>query len=114
VDHLGGLKDASDAAAKLADLDSDYDVEYLHPDLTFREALLTQMHSSGARLAIKAGLMPTASPLSQVLDPLLTQARKIQRLQDPRGLFAYCWCQEPFGQPIGGSRTGLKALTNPR
>ncbi len=114
VDHLGGLKDASDAAAKLADLDSDYEVEYLHPDLTFREALLTQLHSSGVRLAIKAGLMPGALPLSQVLDPLLAQARKIQRLQDPRGLFAYCWCEEPIGQSIGGSRSGLRALTSPR
>ncbi len=110
VDHLGGLKDASDAAAKLADLGSDYDVEYLHPDLTLREELLTQLRSETTRLAVKAGLIPAVSPLAQALDPLLAQARKISRLQDPRGLYAYCWCQEP----IGSSATAFKALTSPR
>ena len=33
VDHLGGLKDATDAAAKIAELGADYDVEYIEPEL---------------------------------------------------------------------------------
>ena len=110
VDHLGGLKDASNAAAKLADLDDEYEVEYLHQDLTLREALLSQFRGGSAMLAIRAGLMPPALPLSQALDPLLAQARKIARLQDPRGLYAYCWCQEP----LGSAKLPFKALTSPR
>jgi protease-4 len=32
VDHLGGLKDASDAAAKLAELGNDYDADYIESE----------------------------------------------------------------------------------
>jgi hypothetical protein len=38
------------------------------------------------------------------LDPLLEQARSIAKLNDPRGLYAYCWCREP--------QTSLKAQFN--
>src|ERR1700730_11046661 len=43
VDHLGGLKDASDAAAKLAELGSDYSVDYIESELSLREELLMQL-----------------------------------------------------------------------
>src|ERR1700693_3284249 len=45
VDHLGGLKDASDAAAKLAQLSADYDVDYIEPELSLRQQLLMQLRS---------------------------------------------------------------------
>jgi protease IV len=105
VDHLGGLKDATDAAAKLADLGNDYDTEYLQQDLSLREELLTQLRSEGGRLAVRAGLVPS-TPLTRALDPLLGEAAKIAALKDPRGLFSYCWCTEP------GS--ALRGLTSPR
>ena len=38
VDHLGGLKDATDAAAKLAELGSDYDVDYIETELSLEGA----------------------------------------------------------------------------
>jgi protease-4 len=97
VDHLGGLKDASDAAAKLAELGSDYEVDYIESDLSLREQLLMQLRSQGVRLGRMVGLVAPASPLEQVLDPVLDQARTIARLNDPRGLYAYCWCREPRG-----------------
>ena len=104
VDHLGGLKDASDAAAKLAELGNDYDVDYIEPDLTLREELLLQLRSQSMRLAQLTGLIAPRSELQQVLDPLLDQARAIAKLNDPRGLYAYCWCREPRGirQALGG------------
>ena len=105
VDHLGGLKDATDAAAKLADLGNDYDTEYLQQDLSLREELLTQLRTQGMTLAVRAGLV-NESPLQAAIDPLLEQARTIAALKDPRGLFSYCWCREPA--------SALKALTSPR
>ena len=39
VDHLGGLKDAIDAAAKIAELGTDYEVEYIEPELSLRRAV---------------------------------------------------------------------------
>jgi protease IV len=95
VDHLGGLKDATDAAAKLAELGPDYDVDYIESELTLREQLLMQLRSEALRLGQMTGLIPTRGEVEKVLDPLLEQARAIARLNDPRGLYAYCWCKEP-------------------
>ncbi len=95
VDHLGGLKDATDAAAKLAELGSDYDVGYIEPDLSLREELLMQLRSETRSLGQIAGILPPPSGIERILDPMLEQARAIARLNDPRGLYAYCWCREP-------------------
>jgi protease-4 len=102
VDHLGGLKDATDAAAKLAELGSDYNVDYIEPELSLREALLMQLRSETLRIGRIAGIIAPRSDMERVLDPVLEQARAIARLNDPRGLYAYCWCREP--------RTTLKGL----
>ncbi len=96
VDHLGGLKDATDAAAKLAELGSDYGVDYIEPELTLREQLLLQLRSEALHLGQIAGLIPPPSPLDRALDPFLEQARSIAELNDPRGLYAYCWCMQPL------------------
>src|SRR5271157_4954692 len=100
VDHLGGLKDATDAAAKIAELGAGFDVEIVEPELSLREQLMMQIRSQAARLGRIAGIIPPRSDVEWILDPLLEQARSIAKLNDPRGLYAYCWCREP--------RTSLK------
>jgi protease-4 len=95
VDHLGGLKDATDAAAKLAELGSDYGVDYIESELSLREELLMQLRSEALRLGQAAGLIAPRGEVERALDPLLARARAIARLNDPRGLYAYCWCMEP-------------------
>lgn len=97
VDHLGGLKDAADAAAKLAQLGSDYSVDYIEPELTLREQLLLQLRSQAVHLGQIAGLIRPPGPAERALDPLIEQARAIAELNDPRGLYAYCWCMQPLG-----------------
>src|ERR1700677_4898455 len=96
VDHLGGLKDATDAAAKLAELGADYSVDYIEPELSLREQLLLQLRSEAVHLGQIAGLIPQPNPLERALDPILEQARSIAALNDPRGLYAYCWCMQPL------------------
>jgi protease IV len=95
VDHLGGLKDAIDGAAKLADLGTEYDVEYIEPNLSLREQLFMQLRSASARLAGSLGLVPARSALQKVLDPLLAEATRLAAFNDPHGLYAYCWCVAP-------------------
>ena len=95
VDHLGGLKDATEAAAKLAELGSDYDVDYIQPDMSLREELLMQLRTETLRMGQLAGVIPAPSALERVLDPVLSQALDMAKLNDPRGLYAYCWCREP-------------------
>ncbi|MGA2187769.1 MAG: signal peptide peptidase SppA [Steroidobacteraceae bacterium] len=97
VDHLGGLKDSTEAAAKLAELGSDYQVDYIESELTLREELMMQLRSEALRLGLMAGIVAPRSDLDLALDPLLEQARSIAKLNDPRGLYAYCWCREPRG-----------------
>src|SRR5580692_5910481 len=104
VDHLGGLKDATDAAAKIAELGAGYEVEFIEPELSLREQLLLQIRSQTAQLAEITGIIPPRSDVERLLDPLLEQARSIAKLNDPRGLYAYCWCREP--------QTILKAQLN--
>jgi protease-4 len=101
VDHLGGLKDATDAAAKLAELGSDYQVDYIEPELSLREQLLLQLRSESLFLGRVAGLIAPRSDFERALDPLLEQARSIAKLSDPRGLYAYCWCQQPHSSLKG-------------
>ncbi len=93
VDHLGGLKDAVAAAAKLADLAPDYGTDYIETEPTLRQQLLMQLRSQALVLAASAGLVAPATRFEQVLDPLVAEARSIARLNDPRGLYAYCWCR---------------------
>ncbi len=97
VDHLGGLKDATDAAARLAELGADYDVDYIESELSLREQLMMQLRADTLRIGRMTGLAAPRSNIEQALDPLLEQARAIARLNDPRGLYAYCWCKEPPG-----------------
>src|SRR6202051_978687 len=95
VDHLGGLKDATDAAAKLAELSADYGVDYIEPELSLRQQLLMQLRSETLRMGQITGFVAPRGDVERMLDPLLEQARAIARLNDPRGLYAYCWCREP-------------------
>ncbi|HEY2144462.1 MAG TPA: signal peptide peptidase SppA [Steroidobacteraceae bacterium] len=103
VDHLGGLKDATESAAKLAELGTDYDVDYIETELSLREELMMQIRSQAVRVGQAAGLIPPRSDVERILDPLLEQARAIAKLNDPRGLYSYCWCREPpqsFKSPL--------------
>ncbi|MDE2347212.1 MAG: signal peptide peptidase SppA [Gammaproteobacteria bacterium] len=97
VDHLGDLKDAVGAAAKIADLGANYGVDYIEPQLGFRDELLMQFRSDVLRLGTMAGLVPDAGPLGRMLSPLLEQARAIALFDDPREIYSYCWCVSPGG-----------------
>jgi protease-4 len=95
VDHLGGLKDATDAAAKLAELGADYDVDYIEPSFNLREELLMQLRGQVGALAVKLGIIAPPSRLQRVLDPYLEELSAVAKLNDPRGLDSYCWCKDP-------------------
>ncbi len=50
VDELGGVDDAIAEAAKLAGLDEEYDVEWIEPELSWRDALVLQFRRAAAWL----------------------------------------------------------------
>jgi hypothetical protein len=63
--------------------------------MSLRQELLMQLRSETVRIGQMAGLIAPRSDLERALDPVLEQARAIAKLNDPRGLYAYCWCREP-------------------
>ncbi|MGH8363358.1 MAG: signal peptide peptidase SppA [Gammaproteobacteria bacterium] len=92
VDTFGNLQDAIAEAAKLAKLGPHYSVRYIERPLSFTDRLLISLaNSNNSRLT--AGLLPSAN-----LDALpwvdqlhqLTDALKV--FSDPRGVYAYCFC----------------------
>ncbi len=95
VDHLGGLKDATDAAAKLAEIGGDYEVEYIEPELNLREQIMQQIRSQAVRAGVSAGIIAPPTVLERLLDPALSEAAAVANLDDPRGLYAFCWCRPP-------------------
>mgnify|MGYP001797645362 CR=1 FL=1 len=54
-----------------------------------------QLRTESLRIGLLAGIIAPRSEIDRVLDPVLEQARAIARLNDPRGLYAYCWCRQP-------------------
>jgi protease-4 len=105
VDHLGGLKDATDAAAKLAELGSDYDVDYIEPAFNLREELLMQLRDQVGALAVRLGIVTPPGELQRAMDPYLQELREVAKLNDPHGLASYCWCKDPGA--IGAARPPL-------
>ncbi len=93
VDSLGTFEDAVKAAAKRADLGEDYELKYLDPQLTWREALAMEFGAAGSWLARKLGV-GVAQPalVRRVLDPLQREVARWASFNDPRHLYSYCFC----------------------
>lgn len=91
VDNLGGIEDAEAAAAKLADLKAGgYRIQELLPDRDLLAQWLGKvLGGSHADLSWLAALLPQHSALQA---PLQDAAQLLRRFNDPRGVYAYCFC----------------------
>jgi protease-4 len=94
VDKLGTLRSAVESAATLAGLEADtYSVDYVEQQLTFAERLVLSLTASTMRVVDRMIDMPrwpasVALALESTLEPL----EFLDRLNDPRGIYAYCFC----------------------
>ncbi len=95
VDELGGYEDAVRLAAKLADLGDDYDVLYDDRETGLGEALGLNLRTAAARVV--APLLPRdALPkLPRALAPMVAEMQRLERLADPRSMYAYCLACSP-------------------
>jgi protease-4 len=98
VDRLGGLPEAIASAAEMAKLPKDARVWYVEKDKTLKERLMANLLEGRTRLSLAFGLAveepppPAALPaVSAVLDHL-REARGLLSLNDPNGVYAYCFC----------------------
>jgi len=90
VDELGGYKRAIELAAELADLGEDYRVDYPEPPGRLGDMLGLRVRVAAA--SVVAPLLPRSAlpQLPAALSPLLAEAQRLSRLNDPRSLYAYC------------------------
>ena len=94
VDQLGSFDDAVRSAARRAKL-TDYELEFVEPELTWAQELVLQLKSSAARTVVSA-LMDDKSRafahVAQKLDPLTKEVELLSRFAEPNKVYAYCFC----------------------
>jgi protease-4 len=94
VDGLGSFDDATKAAARRAKL-TDYEIEFMEPELSWAQELVLQMKSRAVKVLVSSGdLAP--SPLARVarqFDPLSREVERLSRFTEPNRVYAYCFCE---------------------
>jgi protease-4 len=94
VDRLGTLPEAIESAAELAGLESgSYSLEYVEQQLGVAERLVLSMTAkvvTGAGRLIEGPRWPAG--VAQAVESALQPMAFIERLNDPRGIYAYCFC----------------------
>ena len=97
VDGLGSFDDATKSAARRARL-TDYEVEFMEPELSWAQELLLQLKTRAVKALASswASSDSAASSLARVahrLDPLTKEVERLSRFAEPNRLYAYCFCR---------------------
>jgi protease IV len=94
VDALGDLDDAIASAAELAGLEEGrYGIQYVEPELTFAERFALQLvHAAAPVVGAFGKTLYLPDPLSALLETAKEPLEFLSTLNDPRSLYAYCFC----------------------
>ena len=96
VDTLGDVDVAIKSAARRAKLGDDYRIDYREPALDWTERLVIGAEARTVEALSDLGLLRQATPVERFLrrglNDLELVARGMGRLNDPRGLNAWCAC----------------------
>ncbi len=95
IDNLGNLDDAIASAAELAALEEDgYGIDYLEKELEFTERLALELAKVFAPLIQALEIAPAVPlELQRLVDIAVEPLRLLEQLNDPRDLYAYCFCE---------------------
>ncbi|MBK8598592.1 MAG: signal peptide peptidase SppA [Holophagales bacterium] len=99
VDKLGGLPDAIASAAARAKLGKTYQVTYVEKEQTLKEKLLAGLSVRATRVAASFGyvLAPAPEPVAgtgaALLRAVANEADRLSVWNDPRGIYAQCFCE---------------------
>ena len=94
VDELGNLEDAIASAAMLAELPEDeYRVQYYTRELTIAEQIALELIRMASPVTRAMNLRPVLpESLQTLLDIAAEPFRMVDHLNDPQGIYAYCFC----------------------
>ena len=94
VDHLGGLDEAVAAAAALAELGEDYKVHYPRQERDWRSRALDWfVQTTLSRVGPLPSLRPLLHPEPVILKEVIEDLTALEEFGDPRGFYAYCFCE---------------------
>ena len=94
VDQLGSFDDAVRSAARRARL-TDYELEFVEPELTWAQELVLQLKSSAAKTVVRALMDEKTTAFAHVaqrFDPLTKEVERLSRFTEPNKVYAYCFC----------------------
>ena len=95
VDTLGSFDAAVKAAAKHAKI-TDYEVDFIEPELSWAQELALQVKSSVVRFVVDAdGRARSVAYSLQRLKPLQREIERVARFAEPYRSYAYCFCAAP-------------------
>jgi protease-4 len=94
VDRLGTFDDAVGSAAELAGLaEGDYRIDYVEQELGIVERLLLELTADAGPLMHAFGSQAAwQEVVSRWLEAAMEPLAFVQRLNDPRGIYVYCFC----------------------
>jgi protease-4 len=94
VDRLGNLPQAIESAAELAGLESGrYGVKYIEPQLGFSERLVLELTATAMpAIELVTGASRWRNTVSRWIESAMEPLAFLERLNDPRGVYAYCFC----------------------
>ena len=94
VDQLGSFDDAVRSAARHAKL-TDYELEFVEPELSWAQELVLQLKSRAVKMVFSAGMDSKTAALARVaqrLDPLTREVERLSRFTERNKIYAYCFC----------------------
>jgi len=94
VDSLGGLQQAVESAAALAELE-EYAVVYREPELSLLDRVLIDMFQSAAPRLLKSRDFESGIMQLPVVRQIAAEMQRLQQFNDPRGIYALCFCDIP-------------------
>jgi protease-4 len=94
VDELGSFDDAVKSAARRAKL-TDYQLEFVEPELTWAQQLVLQFKSKAVKTVLSAVVdekTATLARVAQKFDPLTREIERLSRFTERNKVYAYCFC----------------------
>lgn len=95
IDAIGDLDDSIAAAAELAESSADdLGIKYFEKELNSTEQLVVDLLSSAGRMGLDLGNLgsPLSSPTERLVGLLDDAISPLLRLNDPKGIYAHCFC----------------------
>ncbi len=98
IDQLGEIEEAIASAARLAGLGEEYAIRYPEQETDFKDQLLADLlaradHWFGKATEEALARVPSHDLLGHPLfDALAEDMRAVEQFNDPKGLYAYCFC----------------------